>query len=918
MAAGTHNPEGAYDGLVDKHFIMKTISHFLGLWILSLSGIVLFQGKVTAEDLKLKVQARGSQLELRWPAVLPDAAGTIRRPLYEVQWSSDLIHWAPLNRAFRGSRNATETDLSVILDLSSLPDFFRLAANLDSSAMGQSGENLFGYATAFQNELTKVGQVTAQDFLSLYGPPADHYSAALTWDPTTAPNWSLFMPRAGEEIAYAQAQSYLLPRIVNFRLNSTEAGAFQKNGFVASERLGAYSFAEAFYQVYMNDRPVFISTDAILQAWRITHLEMIEELEELFLAPSMESVLKAMADGITPLFQQYGDTALKDSLYDADYFLSVARSLMAGSPVAPSLNQGNRVTDTLNAVANQTLIEFPLFGENRVVDFSQFIPRGHYVNSDRLQRYFKMMMWCGRIDLRLTPAPEPCPPNSPSLAQSLRELGTAVILTHLAAQSGQLPLWQQCDQVINAFVGWSDSMSFNQMAGLLAAAGAASPANLSSLDALQRFQADLENGDLGIQNILSDYYEYPMGPSQAKLPKSFTVCGQRFTPDSWALSQVVFPSVYTNQNGIADKVMRRIPSCLDIAFSVLANDDTVPELARRMTDTVGRQFRDNLPYAHNLIALRRVLDQQSADAWDSNIYMSWLAALRELSTPTTAPEFPQSMRTRAWAMKNLTTQMASWTHLRATTILYSKQSYTGGLACSYPHGFVEPRTSFYQSLRQMALRSGQLLESLSLSGTTTNPRTWGNVDLATVKSNQVSFMTSFAATMDTLSGISQKELAQQPLTAAETVFVTDVMERQAGYINMRTYNGWYPKLYYRPVWETGQMGAAFEPGQYCDKWDATVTDVHTDVPAPLVGDPGCILHEAVGNVWMMVIAIDNGSDRLIYAGPVLSHYEFEKPMNTRMTVLEWKNQLRSASPPNPSPWTSEYFVPGTYQVPVYP
>ena len=172
-------------------------------------------------------------------------------------------------------------------------------------------------------------------------------------------------------------------------------------------------------------------------------------------------------------------------------------------------------------------------------------------------------------------------------------------------------------------------------------------------------------------------------------------------------------------------------------------------------------------------------------------------------------------------------------------------------------------------------------------------------------------------------GLSQKELAQQPLTAAETVFVTDVMERGGGYINQRTYRGWYPKLYYQPVWESGLIympnySPAWEPGQYCDKWDATVTDVHTDVPAPLVGDPGCILHEAVGNVWMMVIAVDNGPDRLIYAGPVFSHYEFEKPMNTRMTVLEWKNQLRSVSPPNPSPWTSEYFVPGTYQVPVYP
>jgi len=173
--------------------------------------------------------------------------------------------------------------------------------------------------------------------------------------------------------------------------------------------------------------------------------------------------------------------------------------------------------------------------------------------------------------------------------------------------------------------------------------------------------------------------------------------------------------------------------------------------------------------------------------------------------------------------------------------------------------------------------------------------------------------------METLTAISQKELAQQPLTAAETVFVTDVMERRVSYVNWRTYNGWYPKLYYRPVWEIGpMMGSDWEPGQYCDKWDATVTDVHTDPPDPNVGDPGCILHEAVGNVWMMVIAIDNGPDRLIYAGPVFSHYEFEQPMNTRMTVSDWKTELKSGRSPTPSPWTSAYFVPGTYTVPILP
>src|SRR2546422_5140794 len=40
-------------------------------------------------------------------------------------------------------------------------------------------------------------------------------------------------------------------------------------------------------------------------------------------------------------------------------------------------------------------------------------------------------------------------------------------------------------------------------------------------------------------------------------------------------------------------------------------------------------------------------------------------------------------------------------------------------------------------------------------------------------------------------------------------------------------------------------------------------------------DPGSVLHEAVGGVPLLLIAVENGLDRMLFAGPILSHYEFE-------------------------------------------
>src|SRR5207248_461503 len=77
------------------------------------------------------------------------------------------------------------------------------------------------------------------------------------------------------------------------------------------------------------------------------------------------------------------------------------QSLLQGDLVRSEFGADERVKKTLKACAGLQMQEFELFGRDRVVDFSQFKVRGHYENSELLGRYFKAMMWCGRIDLRI-------------------------------------------------------------------------------------------------------------------------------------------------------------------------------------------------------------------------------------------------------------------------------------------------------------------------------------------------------------------------------------------------------------------------------------------------------------------------------------------------------------------------------------
>ena len=222
-----------------------------------------------------------------------------------------------------------------------------------------------------------------------------------------------------------------------------------------------------------------------------------------------------------------------------------------------------------------------LFGECRIVDFSQFKVRGHYEESVSLGRYFQAMMWLGRIDLRVAGGPfdDGCGPRM----ASPRELGTALVLRHLLKASGQFDRWLQFDRALRVFVGWTDSLTVAQLGDILVAANSGSLADFSTLAAIEKLQADLLQSKYGFQDIASDFFVSPRGPEQMVLPRSFTFVGQKFVLDSWALGQVVFDRVLWIEGGITNEVMRRIPSCLDVAFSVLGNSQVVPEIVTRMT-----------------------------------------------------------------------------------------------------------------------------------------------------------------------------------------------------------------------------------------------------------------------------------------------------------------------------------------------
>ncbi|MBT5708562.1 MAG: DUF3160 domain-containing protein [Verrucomicrobia bacterium] len=920
MKRNTHSlKDAAHSGLYRFNTAFRLVALTLGVLVLQSFEPLFGQSALTLE----KLPNQGGIL-LKWDlnSDAPETEG-----VYQLERSHDLIRWENLFELdLRPS--SLEEPLQEYIDQDAHPiSFYRLikgGAVIASVTTAENGAELYGFTSEFKAAMEKNSQLTIEEFVSRYG-QSDQYVSELSYDPTNAEFWDTLDTPPGTPEPNVPSPNAQDVRLDDFNLNAEETETFRKNGFVVSGRKGDHSFADSYYKIFTNDLPVFVSIDSFLQAWHQNYRGILSDQEEFILSTQFEDILDSMREQL-PLIRDLGlSESLMPSLHDADFYLTVALSLFRGEAVGSILGESDElVRAAVDGVEELAVKAFPLFGRRNPepFDFSQFKPRGHYTKSVRLQRYFRAAMWCGRVDFRVA---------GPENLASERELGTAAILQEALVVSGKLESWNKFDRFIQLFVGLSDSMTAPQLAGLLKAGGIESVVEIESLADLTALQQRIEAGGLGAQEIQSHGFVASPSGESLQLPRSFTLFGQRFVMDSWAMNHLVFDRIFWK----GEKVPRRLPSAVDVAFTVFGNRSAAGIVQSRINDASGVPFRDGLPYQHHLASLAEVFDGLPEERWRDNIYTSWLHTLRKLSEPLDS-SIPEVFRTKEWARKTMTSQLASWTQLRHNTVLYAKQSSTGDVLCSFPHSFVEPNLSVWLSLAEMAKMTADQLETITPSGSSLvsqlppwlDPSQFPDRSLSELAAafgfstsldhrillnNQVRSLRHFQMTCEKLAEIVIRQNAEQELTNDQKSYLKNMVEVMVDYVGTRTYSGWYTRLFYYDA--RSLTGGGVAPAEL---WDPVVTDVHTDFPAALHGDPGTILHQAVGNTALMIISIQCQGTR-VYAGPVSTYYEFTSgPGNfDRMTDEEWKAKLLSGNQPAEPEWTSGHRFPGKVTVPFY-
>ncbi|MGA9187544.1 MAG: DUF3160 domain-containing protein [Methanosarcina sp.] len=713
-----------------------------------------------------------------------------------------------------------------------------------------------------------------------------------------------------------KAPSYELPlnkeRISNYEtfsgtipLNESALKMLESNGFVVIENPynpGEEDITSMYSTLKQEEVPIFITTDSLLHIYHIQFDETLRQIEEKEFYDTLWKTDLALLNASTEKYNSAAGEEQEAARRNAAYF-AVALSLLQPKTMQIQSTQVQETEESYGFVNDslfpsgseeQYQFEVPAFVKEDVEaelalieahdgfeispifryeeDYSQYVPRGHYTRSEKLQNYFKAFMWQGRMSMLLKD--KLIKSEDPAKDARIQTIQASLISYQLEKEPDLLENWDRIYGVTAFYVGFSDDLGpYEYMEALDSGFGNGERKfNETAVEELKTKLAEYQGPQIygGTGNCA---LEPPFTPEQAdeclEDTKGFRFMGQRFIPDSYVFSNMVgaytgeYKEEYTGENKTpftlvisgAGRPIRGFPRGLD-AMALLGSERAVYWL-----DELNDSSYEN--YSVQYGEMNSEFSNFSAAEWNRNLYWSWLYSLQPLLIDY-GNGYPTFMQTAAWQDKELNTALASWTELRHDTILYAKQSYTmveTGIMPVSPEekpvvGYVEPVPDFYARLLALTSMTNQGLDKMGVLDPTSKAR-----------------LTNLEEILSRLQTISEKELENKGLTTEDYEFI-------------KTFGD--------------QLDGTIEDVDDKAKKTTIVADVHTD------GNTETVLEEGVGHVEMLVVAYKLPDGRiLIGAGPVMSHYEFKQPMQDRLTDEKWREMLE-AKPPEKPEWTSTY------------
>jgi hypothetical protein len=440
-----------------------------------------------------------------------------------------------------------------------------------------------------------------------------------------------------------------------------------------------YTFSERPDEIYevanefdsFNLVPLFITADYMLHSYHLIFSRMLEEIEEKKFYPILRELTRDLLAQALIKYRDTKDGVLKGIYKNIVLFFAVPAKVMDLEVNTEEINAAlSEIIKGMNA--NQGFQNLTITGQKE--DFSQYKPRGHYAKSDVLRKYFKAMMWYGRINFPV-------------------KMVENIAISLMLLEPNNLRRWEAIYHATAFIVGKSDDLDiYDYRKAIDEIFG--SDFKLSKIPEagqMQRLSGFMKK--INKSKIVSTSTRTPDGkffPRESL--KGFRFMGQRFIPDSYIFTELTSPRV-----GSAQKP-RNMPQGLDV-FAILG--------AKEAEKILSESNRNVKGFNEKFLKLKTEFAAFDEKTYQQNIYWSWLDSFRALFM---VPQggLPRFVYTPEWQYRLLLTSHGSWAELRHDTLLYAKQSYAemGGEGevvyyagqPDYPKGYIEPNIAFFEKL----------------------------------------------------------------------------------------------------------------------------------------------------------------------------------------------------------------------------
>lgn len=553
--------------------------------------------------------------------------------------------------------------------------------------------------------------------------------------------------------------------------NQEMADLLAKNGFVVCGSAGA-----EFFEIYEMNRyemiPNFVTVDSLMHTYHLYFAYLLKNVEKGYLADSVAALARRMLDDSVAQYEQLKGSEWESAAKRNVAFFTVGLKLLDDS-AAVSGDVAEVVAYELDRISSaEGIAESQITAE--LEDYTQYIPRGYYEGDEQLERYFRAMMWFGRIHF----------------TQKEEEMDrSALLITKaLTDDADAYRLWESVYAVTSFFAGASDDLGVCEYAPVMQAAYGeqfAVDALAGNADAFLKFHD--ATAKLPVPQINS----IPIWEGEENVIPGFRFMGQRFTIDAAVMQQLIFQRVGRNSAG----EKRMLPDALDVA-AALGSDAALTILQEKGA-------ADYEGYTENMQKLREGLAQENPTLWSASLYAGWLNTLRPL-LEVKGEGYPVFMQNEEWTKKNLECFAGSFAELKHDTILYAKQviAEMGGGLEEEPddRGYVEPEPLVYE---RFAALSRQTAEGLKKYGM--------------LSASDEENLSRLCVIAEQLLAISNKELRDEVLTDEEYEFI-------------RSYGGTIEHFWYEAAKDMFG-GAYFDTPEYPA---AIVADIATDPESGLV------------------------------------------------------------------------------------